>query len=212
MLGKFRNLCQLLKHKAEGKTAFQKWLKTAWITPALWCRTNCQDAGDQFGELQYLDISLQRTSQTNSGMQAVCRVPHWGKKGKTNDAFQSLFEKASTIVVDLSATNQATTQVSDWCFLHSLQSISAKWSTDTVETGENPAYWKNWFCGRWISRKSPDRVQALLPIQSQDRTCRNTGFAAEFKIVVYYNIHLLWIRKALYCAEQVDDLAAFRNI
>lgn len=120
MLGKIRNLCQLPKHKAEGKTAFQKWLKTAWITPVLWCRTNCQDAGDQFGELQYLDISLQRTSQTNSGMQAVCRVPHWGKKGKTNDAFQSLFEKASTIVVDLSATNQATTQVSDWCFFSQL--------------------------------------------------------------------------------------------
>lgn len=116
---------------------------TAWIMPVLWCRTNCQDAGDQFGELQCLNISLQRTSQTNSGMQAVCWVPHWGKKGKTNDAFQSLFEKASTIVVDHSATNQATTQVSDWCFSHSLQSISAKWSTDTVETGKNPAYWKN---------------------------------------------------------------------
>lgn len=28
MLGNIRNLCQLLKHKAEGKTAFQKWLKT----------------------------------------------------------------------------------------------------------------------------------------------------------------------------------------
>lgn len=54
------------------------------------------------GELECLNTSLQRKTQTISGMKtAVCCVQST-LKGKRNDnAFQSLFEKASTIVDSL---------------------------------------------------------------------------------------------------------------
>lgn len=54
------------------------------------------------GELECLNTSLQRKTQTISGMKtAVCCVQSTLKGKRNDDAFQSLFEKASTIVDSL---------------------------------------------------------------------------------------------------------------